>query len=191
MKLSSRAKDITGLICGRLKVVKPHRRLNKQIYWECVCECGCITTNYTTGNLLKGTLRSCGCQMREGGKSHGNWRGVGDIPASFFTSIKGHAKHRDIPFDLDIQYLWDLFQSQNGKCALTGIDLSFPKTTDELHHGSWTASLDRIDSSKNYEQENVQWVHKQVNFMKHQLDQDRFFELCEMVVQHRREQCEF
>jgi hypothetical protein len=51
-----------------------------------------------------------------------------------------------------------------------------------------TASLDRIDSSLGYVRGNVQWLHKDVNWMKNTLDQDRFIELCKAIVNHEVEE---
>jgi hypothetical protein len=45
----------------------------------------------------------------------------------------------------------------------------------------WTASVDRIDSSKDYVEGNVQWLHKDINRMKWDLDTDKFIELCKLV----------
>lgn len=52
-----------------------------------------------------------------------------------------------------------------------------------------TASLDRIDSSRGYVEGNVQWVHKDVNFMKQALSQERFVELCTLVAEKARKLC--
>lgn len=41
-----------------------------------------------------------------------------------------------------------------------------------------TASLDRIDSSKDYTIGNVQWIHKSINLMKNVIPQDIFVEWC-------------
>ena len=47
-----------------------------------------------------------------------------------------------------------------------------------------TQSLDRIDSTKGYTIDNVQWVHKYINLMKHQLTQQQFIDFCKKVVEH-------
>lgn len=44
-----------------------------------------------------------------------------------------------------------------------------------------TASLDRIDSTKGYTLDNIQWVHKHINVMKMDLDQEYFIKLCKLV----------
>jgi hypothetical protein len=77
-----------------------------------------------------------------------------------------------------VEYVWNLFLSQDRKCALSGIPIGFQDRS-----GS-TASLDRIDNSKGYVIGNVQWVHKDVNIMKHTHSQDYFIGLCATIASH-------
>jgi hypothetical protein len=80
------------------------------------------------------------------------------------------------------KYAWEVFESQDGCCALTGIKLNLPtKQTDKLHSN---ASLDRIDSDKGYVEGNVQWLEKRINMMKRNLPSNIFIELCRMVAKH-------
>lgn len=59
---------------------------------------------------------------------------------------------------------------QRGLCAISGVKIDF-------HSGSKrTASLDRIDSRKGYIKNNLQWVHKRVNIMKHKMDDLEFID---------------
>ncbi len=51
-------------------------------------------------------------------------------------------------------------------------------------YGERTASLDRIDSSKGYTKDNIQWVHKHVNLMKHKFDQKYFVDICKLIANH-------
>lgn len=64
-----------------------------------------------------------------------------------------------------------MFESFNGKCALSGWDIDISYTNP-------TASLDRIDSSCGYEVGNIQWVHTMVNMSKNKYDESRFIEMC-------------
>jgi hypothetical protein len=50
-----------------------------------------------------------------------------------------------------------------------------------------TASLDRIDSSKGYTIDNVQWVHKTVNLMKRELNQQDFIDICNKISYYNKE----
>lgn len=77
-------------------------------------------------------------------------------------------------------YLWKLFLKQNGKCALSGLGISFGGLIGEKR-SSTTASLDRINSTKGYIKGNVQWVHKHINKMKWDFDQNYFLSLIEYI----------
>lgn len=72
-----------------------------------------------------------------------------------------------------------MFLKQDKKCALTKQPLSF--SSKGVYN---TASLDRIDNSKGYDLENVQWVHKDVNFMKGSLTQKYFLKLCKLITKN-------
>jgi len=88
------------------------------------------------------------------------------------------AKRRRIVFDVSPKFLWQLFLKQERKCALSDLPLDFGRGKRGLFR---TASLDRIDSSKGYTEDNVQWVHRQVNVMKHELSYQEFQDLVERV----------
>ncbi|WP_238595034.1 hypothetical protein, partial [Nocardia seriolae] len=45
-------------------------------------------------------------------------------------------------------------------------------------------TLDRIDSSKGYAIDNVQWVHKDVNMIKWELSEEVFLATCLEIVNH-------
>jgi len=49
-----------------------------------------------------------------------------------------------------------------------------------------TASLDRIDSTKSYHKDNIQWVHKRVNRMKMNYTMEEFVDWCKKVAHHFR-----
>lgn len=116
-------------------------------------------------------------------KLHSYRKGVGDITASFWHGVKHGAEKRGrkIEFNITIEYAWELFLKQDRKCALSGIELKFHET-GELRNCT-TASLDRIDSSVGYIEGNVQWVHKNINTMKHDFKQEDFIEYCRKITE--------
>jgi hypothetical protein len=85
-----------------------------------------------------------------------------------FNKFKKSAKTRGITWDLSID---DMFKSFNGKCALTGWDIS-------IEFKNENASLDRINSEKAYTSDNIQWVHSMVNMCKNKYNQEKFVEMC-------------
>ena len=49
------------------------------------------------------------------------------------------------------------------------------------HNYTCTASLDRIDSSKGYILGNIQLVHRDVNRIKSDFEQDYFIKICKLI----------
>lgn len=117
------------------------------------------------------------------GKFNKKWRGVGRLNSAQLSKLKKPTNKTHHIVDITLEDMWDLFLAQNGKCALTGIELILPY--DENHNPVSTklitASLDRIDSNKGYIKGNIQWIHKYINIMKNCLNQEDFIILCNMV----------
>jgi len=101
---------------------------------------------------------------------------VGTIRASFFNRYEFGANQRDKVWNITIEFCSELLEKQNHLCALSGLPISAEGAFNQI-----TASLDRIDNSKGYEIDNVQWVHKEINMMRGTLPVDRFIELCQFV----------
>lgn len=143
---------------------------------SCICECGneCIKDYYY---VFKGITKSCGCLYKENlDKLSFKAKGYGEISGTYMDKIKQNAKRREVL--INIEYLWNLFLSQNRKCALSGLDLYF---STWKNNSSQTASLDRIDSKIGYVKGNVQWIHKHINNMKQDYDNDYFISMCELI----------
>lgn len=100
------------------------------------------------------------------------------------TYLKRKAKERNYEFELTSEYLWNLFLLQNGKCALSGVELTLSTKIDKNHNldrTNHTASLDRVDNSKGYIEGNVQWIHKIVNLMRRQFSVEEYVHWCTLV----------
>ena len=103
----------------------------------------------------------------------GDYKG---IRITWWKKYEFGAKYRNIEWNLDIDDAIYLLNNQQWKCALSNLDLIC--SGDFL---AITASLDRIDNSKGYTVDNVQFVHKNINMMRGSLDMNRFLELCALV----------
>lgn len=137
----------------------------------------CTETTPTTSDTAVAPKTYQGAAGRPGNK-HPRWKGYGLINGKFWSSIKYRAKISGLAFELTIGYINDLLIAQDMKCALSGRPIEPPRDSSKMNH---TASLDRIDSSRGYVPGNVQWVHKDVNTMKHTFDQDYFIALCRSI----------
>lgn len=167
-RLQTPQNDLSSKIFGDLEVIK---------YvlggWLCKCKCG-QNKIYSTRRLTHDGVMSCGCRHKIKGSNHHFWKGYGDIPMSVYSHYYHHAVDRDIIFDVSIEYIWELFELQQGLCAISKLPISFDKTNK-------TASLDRIDSALGYIEGNVQWLHKHVNQMKWNFQQEYFISLCKQI----------
>ena len=173
--------SLIGQKFGKLLVIDAAGKENGTTYWQCRCECKRIVI-VKRGHLTDGGTISCGCSRK--GKNSSHWLGVGDLSASFYRRFQQSAKRRKIDFAVGIEYLWQLFQKQNGKCALSGVPITLPPNSRACHHGVDSASLDRIDSNEGYVEGNVQWLHKDVNFMKYRFDESYFVLMCQKIAQN-------
>jgi hypothetical protein len=151
---------------------------------SCICECG-SKLNVVCHSLTSKNTQSCGCISRKRGKNHPNYKGYEEIQKSHWNQYLKGAKERNLEFDITIEYAWSIYIKQNRLCALTGDPIFFPKTRKQKSLS--TASLDRIDSSRGYIKGNVQWVHKDVNKIKWDLPEDRFFDICKKVAYYRKD----
>ena len=116
--------------------------------------------------------------------------GVGNITLTNYSHFKNGAEKRNLSWNVSIEYLWDLFQKQGGRCVLSGmpITLTTERKNSNVNYDLQSASLDRIDSNIGYEPNNVQWVHKDVNKMKWAFDQQHFIDVCIKIANHANQQ---
>lgn len=179
-------KDISNQRFGELLTTsKWFRNAKKEICWECICDCG-KTLSVRSGDLCSGNSKTCGHNKNNIGSKSRRWTGCGEISGQFWTALVKSAELRNIPFNIDIQYINDLWIKQNGRCALTNRPLKFAPRVNKSSHRETDASIDRIDNTKGYIKGNVQWVHKDVNRMKWVLDNDTFIKFCYEVIENER-----
>ena len=146
------------------------RSIGRQTYWKVRCTCGSEVLRQAWYVVKgKGSCKSCSRCPKY----------MDTIPLGYFTRIRVRAKSKAFEFSLTLPYLYDLYIAQDKRCALTGLPIEFK--------GGWrtgnyqSASLDRINNLGGYTEDNVRWLHKDVNFMKGSLTDERLIELCGMI----------
>ena len=99
---------------------------------------------------------------------------------AYLTYLRSKAVQRGKGDVVSVDALETLWFSQNGRCALSGWEM-----TMELAKGvvSTNASIDRIDSAQGYVPGNVQLVCRAVNIAKHDLSTSDFLQLCRAVLE--------
>lgn len=160
---------------------------------KCKCDCGTeldvryydLVSGQTKGcNSCSKIERSknCGKHKRKYGKDNHSFKGYGQLTGQHWSVIKSNARKRNIEFDIDIEYVYNLLIEQNFKCKISGIDIELEQRSNRR----WTATLDRIDSSKGYIKDNVQWLHKDINKMKWAFDQKLFIDYCRIITENNK-----
>ena len=166
--------------------------MRKQL--ECICEnCGksyMKDASEVTRNIKKGRKSFCSIScavtynnsnnLSEKAKKHqqefaSKYAGSGvshtDEYSPFRETLrraKRHAKENDRECTITLQDLKSLWEKQQGKCVYTNVALTLPTGTNKVCITN-QASLDRIDSTKGYIPDNIQFISSCINFLKNKL----------------------
>jgi len=136
--------------------------------WLSHCpDCG-AEQKYTRKSHAKSSTE-CGWLCRKCARSNAN------LPVGherrMYNKFRKSANNRGISWQISFD---DFVACFNGQCALTGWKIG-------MEYNNCTASLDRIDSTKPYTTDNIQWVHSMVNMCKNKYSQQQFVEMCRAV----------
>jgi hypothetical protein len=93
------------------------------------------------------------------------------------------ARKRDPDHDLTLPFLKDLWEEQQGICVYSGVGLV--PYIECQNHPIYTASLDRIDSSLGYCQNNVQFISIAMNWMKASMSDSEVVKLLRLITANR------
>lgn len=146
--------------------------------YECVCDCGNKIT-VDMNSLKRGATKSCGCYFKDVVLT-----GYKELSGQQWSRIKYSATIRNLEFNINVNQAYDLYIKQNKKCALSGVPINLNKVY-KGNAESNTASLDRIDSSKGYTIDNIQWLHKTVNIMKSNMSDEVFINWCKTILEYK------
>ena len=101
---------------------------------------------------------------------------VGAVRLAWYESFKKSAITRGYEWYLTPKIINELYEEQEGLCALSGLSVGWSKVGWEH-----TASIDRINNNIGYLIDNVQIVHKKVNMMRGTLEVSEFVDLCSAI----------
>jgi hypothetical protein len=176
-----RWEDLTGKKIGMFSVLKrtEKRTTTGYIVYIVKCDCGHVT-ELSSRDMKR--YQSCGCKRIETLRQK-SFKGFGEIGLGLWSSIIYGAKSRNFKFDISIEFAWNLFLKQNRRCALSNELIYFGTYKSKTRPN--TASLDRIDSKKGYLKDNVQWVHKTINLMKQNINEQEFFIWCKKIANYK------
>lgn len=150
---------------------------NSTAFYNCRCSCG-KEKKVTAAVLKSGRVKTCGGDAHKESTGNPNWTGGKYISGKYLgNSIRG-ALSRGFEWNLTIEEIEDVFSKQVFCCAYTGLEVKFDTVLKNQ-----TASIDRINSKEGYFKENIQIVHKDINFMKQDFSNDEFIKYCILIAE--------
>lgn len=105
-------------------------------------------------------------------------------PFRYFL-IKARGRKHD--YNIDLPYLKELWEQQQGLCAISGIQMALAPSVQRWQEDAgnpWKPSLDRIDSSVGYMKDNVQFVCMIANLAKSTWTNETVIEFCKKTAGH-------
>ncbi len=135
------------------------------------CKRLCLTNEFPFCRGIRKTI----CKQCDS-KYHKNYLQI-NLQQYFKLRLAGarnNMSKRNLPVTVGIEFLIQLLQSQQWKCYYSGLQM----TTDNKET---LISIDRKDSSLGYTETNIVLCCQRVNYMKRELDDDRFIDLCKAI----------
>ena len=144
------------------------------------CTCRCFTASKGKHNL--GPLLY---QGRPGNLRSGS---VTDEWSPFRIYLKLASQRKEQDNDLDLPYLKQLWESQQGRCGLTGLQLRLPCKMQDWQarkKDPFKPSLDRIDGNLGYVKGNVRYVSVIANLARSCFSDQQVLDWCLAVARHK------
>ena len=101
-------------------------------------------------------------------------------------SARTRAKKNNLPIDIDLEFLLELYQQQNKQCVLTGIEFELKRTeSKKTKYTPFGPSIDKIDHTKGYTKDNVRLVCVMVNLSLNTFGDECFDKMCEAYIKNK------
>ena len=111
-------------------------------------------------------------------------------PQTYLTRLFGQLKHArtkkekvKVGWDIKLEDVLELWDKQEGKCALTGLFMTYHK--DGSGRKDLNASIDRINPEIEYLVTNIQLVCSRANTLKHNLREDELYWWAKNIVEFK------
>ena len=106
-----------------------------------------------------------------------------------YTKFKYHYRNimkRNQEVNVTIEDLKNQWDEQNGICTFSGVKLILSSYSKIEKNPIFSASIDRIDSSKGYIKGNVRWVSRTVNWMKNDTSDECVWEFINILIENKK-----
>ena len=147
---------------------------------ECQCKCG-VKKYVNIYSIIHEESTGCSKCIHKKGQESKAYKGYKEIPLKWFSRYT----RRDRECNITLEEVYDLWIKQGKKCKLSGLPIDFKNQLINSSNYRCDTSLDRIDSSKGYIKGNIQLVHKNVNRMKSDFDEEYFIQMCNLIAKNQ------
>lgn len=96
-----------------------------------------------------------------------------------FYAARDRANKKNLPFELTTDFLLNLWEKQNGKCAITNLPMTYINDNGRIYTN---VSVDQKQPNEGYTLENTQLVCMAVNQLKSDMTMDEVLLICESVI---------
>lgn len=135
-------------------------------------------SNTKTINLQTLLYGECNCYCTTNQKLI---KGKKVSPKRYFKNLKKNASRSNRggvkEFSITLDDILQKLEQQGGKCIYSGVPVSFD---------DGSLSVDRKDNSIGYTIDNIQIVHRTVNYMKNEIPEETFLDFCYAITNSRR-----
>ena len=100
-----------------------------------------------------------------------------------FSKFRKHLRKirdRDPNCNITLEDMLEIWNQQEGKCVYSKVELQ-PSKNKQSNNQIYTLSVDRIDSSKGYIKDNIQFISIAMNHMKNNMTHQETLELIEIL----------
>lgn len=104
------------------------------------------------------------------------------------SGYRGIAKKKNVPFDITVDYLIELFKKQKGFCYYTNKKMTVATRKGKGHRTTLFTdpnhfSLNRLEPKKGYAKGNLVWCTWQINTTKNQFTEEQFYRHCKKILE--------
>lgn len=102
----------------------------------------------------------------------------------YMKVVRKNFKQRNHQYNIDCQYLKELWEEQEGICPITKQKLVLRTHNKQEKLNPYQASLDRIDNNKGYIKGNIRFVSLMFNYARNVFNDEEVIEFCKIVTKN-------
>jgi hypothetical protein len=167
--------DLTCENCGAsfAKELREYRRQTKRGRTKFFCTQSCATIK-SNKDSPHGNPKNLQADNRKDEYTPFRW---------FILRAEYRDRKKNYGCDLTVEFLKQLWDHQAQTCPFTGWTMILPQDTNGwVKDDPANASLDRIDNSKGYTQDNVRFISLMANYARNTFTDSQLFAFCRSVV---------